>query len=188
MPTGALTWALETPTGHPFMNLVLIRMAAGTTTHFGNWIYRAHRGDLAASCSLDAKSVDQAIEGLRARRLIAPLELAADGEAWVCFPRKGVDLDTLAAQWRNPKKSRYSPPAPDVRLAVYRRDGFRCLHCGWAPEVPEGYDGSYALGDNTGRKRLELDHKTPRSAGGRSEPGNLQTLCGPCNSHKGAKV
>lgn len=83
-----------------------------------------------------------------------------------------------------------------VRLAVYTRDGFACLHCRWAPPIPEDYDGRYALGVTTydpirnhfGCRLLELDHIHPYSLGGKFEVSNLQTLCNSCNARKGAKV
>jgi len=62
------------------------------------------------------------------------------------------------------------PAIPDaVRQYVYDRDGRRCLHCGTT-------------------KALSLDHIHPYSLGGSDDPSNLQTLCRPCNSSKGAKV
>ncbi len=66
-----------------------------------------------------------------------------------------------------PRTRRHIPEA--VRLAVYARDGWKCLHC---PST-----------DN-----LSLDHIYPYSLGGSDEMDNLQTLCRPCNSRKGAKV
>lgn len=56
-----------------------------------------------------------------------------------------------------------------VRLAVYKRDGWACLSCG--------------TGDD-----LTLDHLLPWSLGGADTEDNLQTLCRPCNSRKGARV
>lgn len=59
---------------------------------------------------------------------------------------------------------------PDsIRFAVYLRDGYRCLHC----ETTEA---------------LSLDHIHPYSLGGADTIDNLQTLCRPCNSRKGARV
>jgi hypothetical protein len=82
-----------------------------------------------------------------------------------------------------------------IRLAVYRRGSFRCQHCLWAPEVPEGYDGRHALGelfvDGAGRARtrlLELDHVIPYVLGGKFEEDNLQALCNSCNARKGASL
>lgn len=56
-----------------------------------------------------------------------------------------------------------------LRMAVYERDGFTCLHCG-------------------GTENLSLDHIHPYSRGGEDTIENLQTLCRSCNSRKGARV
>lgn len=56
-----------------------------------------------------------------------------------------------------------------VRLAVYARDGWRCVTCG-------------ADGD------LTLDHIYPWSLGGPDTEQNLQTMCRSCNSRKGVTV
>ena len=61
------------------------------------------------------------------------------------------------------------PIPAGVRLAIYERDGWMCVTC--------------KSGDN-----LSLDHIIPWSLGGSDEFGNLQTMCRPCNSSKGARV
>lgn len=61
------------------------------------------------------------------------------------------------------------PIPPEVRFAVYSRDGWRCVFCG-------------------SRKRLTLDHVYPWSLGGPDTEDNLQTLCRSCNSRKGARI
>jgi hypothetical protein len=67
-------------------------------------------------------------------------------------------------------ESRARKQIPDeLRLYVYERDGFRCLTCG-------------------SRESLTLDHIHPFSLGGPDTVDNLQTLCRPCNSRKGARV
>lgn len=59
---------------------------------------------------------------------------------------------------------------PDsLRIKVYDRDGWACLHCGAS-------------------ESLSLDHIHPHSRGGEDTFENLQTLCRPCNSRKGARV
>lgn len=57
-----------------------------------------------------------------------------------------------------------------MRYEVLRRDGFRCVRCGRGRE-----DGV----------KLHVDHIKPVSRGGKSEMGNLQTLCEDCNCGKG---
>lgn len=77
-----------------------------------------------------------------------------------------------------------------MRLAVHTRDGFACLICGFAPPVPDGYTGRYALAEyDPGRARLlELDHIIPHALGGEFKLDNLQTLCNSCNARKGTKI
>jgi hypothetical protein len=62
---------------------------------------------------------------------------------------------------------RYIPA--DVKNAVWRRDGGRCVTCG-------------------SNERLEFDHIIPFSRGGSSTYRNVQLLCEPCNRGKGADV
>lgn len=77
-------------------------------------------------------------------------------------PRPGMTL------WRRDPADRTAID-PKVRAFVYERDGHKCLICEAADD-------------------LTLDHIWPWSRGGSDEPGNLRTLCRPCNSRKGAKV
>ncbi len=58
---------------------------------------------------------------------------------------------------------------PEMRWAVFRRDGYACLYCG-------------------SESNLSIDHVFPVSRGGDNHPDNLQTLCRDCNSRKGALV
>jgi len=55
------------------------------------------------------------------------------------------------------------------RLAIYARDGFRCVWCN--------------VGGNE-TARLTLDHLRPYSRGGSNEPDNLVTSCLSCNSRR----
>jgi len=52
-----------------------------------------------------------------------------------------------------------------VRLAVFRRDGYRCRECGLAG-------------------RLECDHVIPLQRGGSDDIGNMQALCRACHIEK----
>lgn len=55
------------------------------------------------------------------------------------------------------------------RQRILERDDFRCVSCGSTED-------------------LTLDHKVPRSRGGGHSDSNLQTMCRPCNSRKGARI
>lgn len=55
-----------------------------------------------------------------------------------------------------------------TRLAIYLRDGARCVYCGR-------------------RAPLTLDHVIPHSRGGANAAANLITACRPCNDRRGAR-
>jgi len=59
-----------------------------------------------------------------------------------------------------------------LRLKVLQRDNFKCVYCGASP----------ATNPNI---QLHIDHNIPFSKGGKTELGNLQTLCQNCNWGKG---
>jgi hypothetical protein len=75
--------------------------------------------------------------------------------------------DAKAAPKRSPRRKK--PIPGKLRWEVFKRDDFRCRHCGT-------------------RDDLAADHIHPESMGGPTTLGNLQTLCRPCNSRKGARV
>lgn len=58
---------------------------------------------------------------------------------------------------------------PEIRRAVFARDGHLCLLCGATED-------------------LTLDHIWPQVLGGEHTLENLRVLCRPCNSSKGARV
>jgi 5-methylcytosine-specific restriction endonuclease McrA len=64
---------------------------------------------------------------------------------------------------------RREPIPRAVRLAVFERDGGRCVECGSAFEI-------------------QYDHVIPVALGGAATVENLQILCAPCNRAKGAAV
>ena len=57
----------------------------------------------------------------------------------------------------------------ETRLAVWKRDGGRCVACG------ASFD-------------LQYDHVIPLALGGADTVENLQILCAPCNQEKGAAI
>ena len=57
----------------------------------------------------------------------------------------------------------------NLRAQVYARDGLRCVVCG-------------------STDRLTIDHIVPVSKGGTNDIDNLQSMCQPCNSSKGARM
>jgi 5-methylcytosine-specific restriction protein A len=61
-----------------------------------------------------------------------------------------------------------TPIPPELRWRVWERDNFTCQNCG-------------------SRKHLAVDHILAESKGGMMVLSNLQTLCGRCNSKKGAR-
>jgi HNH endonuclease len=61
------------------------------------------------------------------------------------------------------------PVPAHTRRAVFERDLYRCVRCGT-------------------HLALTLDHKIPVSKGGGNDAENLQTMCMPCNSQKGARA
>ena len=73
------------------------------------------------------------------------------------------------AQDGAPPAVRRDPIPRHVRLAVFERDGGRCVACGSAFE-------------------LQFDHVIPFSIGGAATVENLQVLCAGCNRAKGAAL
>jgi 5-methylcytosine-specific restriction endonuclease McrA len=73
-----------------------------------------------------------------------------------------------AAEWVAVRIGTRDPIPDRVRVSVYERDGWRCVECGSADD-------------------LTVDHIIPWSLNGPDKEENLRTLCGPCNSKKGAR-
>ena len=98
--------------------------------------------------------------------LLGPLELILHR---VRNPVPPSSPEEIAEQRR-----RNAPPIPRkrqaihqrLRWAIFKRDNYRCLRCGYDSE-------------------LEIDHIVPFSRGGTNHPSNLQTLCRRCNAKKG---
>lgn len=98
-----------------------------------------------------------------------PIAHWGDGNAGHLIQRFFDHLEALGYWRANPTESIYRKERipGQLRTQVYERDLYRCVHCGT-------------------HKDLSVDHIFPESRGGTLELANLQTLCRPCNSRKGA--
>ena len=111
-------------------------------------------------CALDALRV--AMERERGGRVsFAEVVKVLVREAGWAVRRNGANGEAL------PEPIPQHPVSSDLRWEIWERDNFTCQHCGT-------------------RRRLSIDHIKPQSFGGTDDPSNLQTLCKPCNSSKGA--
>ena len=70
-----------------------------------------------------------------------------------------------------PARRLYQAVPHKLRLAVLKRDGYRCVKCGAGAKVDKSV-------------RLEVDHIIAGSKRGPATMENLQTLCLPCNQGK----
>jgi diadenosine tetraphosphate (Ap4A) HIT family hydrolase len=84
------------------------------------------------------------------------------------FNRDLRNLREYYAQ-RQTQKQVFDKKFLEVRTAVLKRDGYRCVNCG-----------------QTGTE-LHVHHIIPRSEGGTNDLSNLVTLCGKCHSIQDAK-
>lgn len=84
------------------------------------------------------------------------------------IPKRHTDCyDCLNIFHGGGRKSYRKIPIPyELRIAVFKRDGFTCKHCG-------------------SKENLHADHIFPESKGGQATMENLQTLCKSCNCKKG---
>lgn len=70
-----------------------------------------------------------------------------------------------------PKAPRFT--SRQLRERLILEDGMKCQGCGWIPHHEE---------------YLEVDHKLPKSLGGKDAIGNRTLLCSPCNGTKGNRL
>lgn len=95
--------------------------------------------------------------------------------------KKSNKRTRISRKWHGAKWIR-----PEKRLAIYDRDSWCCVYCGWAEDAPcdgadRTYDGMIAYPNH-----LSLDHIKPVDHGGSNEPDNLVTCCHRCNSTRQA--
>lgn len=161
----------------------------------GTWFWRRYRfrvGTVAAVRALGARSLAGAERLQRAQPV--PL-LESDGRRWWWFRDsfywEDDDLSThdvmalvvererrkqrtlerahAALQREQVGAQRREPIPRELRLAVWQRDGGRCVECG------SDFD-------------LQYDHIIPFALGGATSTANLQLLCAGCNRAKGAAL
>jgi 5-methylcytosine-specific restriction endonuclease McrA len=75
---------------------------------------------------------------------------------------------TATKKLRSPSQPTGQWCRADLRLAIYLRDGFRCLYCCADLHSADPRD-------------ITLDHLTPKVDGGSNDPSNLVTACRSCN-------
>jgi 5-methylcytosine-specific restriction endonuclease McrA len=167
---------------------------AGFVTE-GAWLWKRHRfqaGRLAAPRPVGRQALVE-LEALQ-REQPVPL-IAAERRQWWWFRdcfyweddgltaadvmalvvdrerRKQRKLDSAHAALHQERNGgpRREPIPRAVRLAVWERDGGRCVECGSDFE-------------------LQYDHVIPFAMGGAATAGNLQLLCAGCNRAKGAAL
>lgn len=73
--------------------------------------------------------------------------------------------------WDSIERVERAKVSNELRQEIFERDGYTCVNCG-----------------STEKELLEIDHIKPISKGGKTEPGNLQTLCHDCNIRKGNDI
>jgi hypothetical protein len=81
----------------------------------------------------------------------------------------------FSARISEPLRTGRRTPGLRLRMRVLKRDRFRCVLCGASPSARETVE-------------LEIDHILPWSKGGKTNAGNLQTLCSDCNRGKSDRV
>jgi hypothetical protein len=159
----------------------------------GTWFWRRHRfttGSLAAERAISSRLM---VELEAAQREQPVWLIEAEGRRWWWFRdafytedddltagdvmalvaerelRKRRKLERAHAALRREGAPRRSPIPRELRLAVWDRDGGRCVECG-------------------GDFELQFDHVIPLALGGATSAENLQLLCAPCNREKGASL
>ena len=160
----------------------------------GTWFWKRHRfrtGKLVGSAGLRSRELAE-LEALQREQPVALIK--ADRRQWWwfrdCFyweddlsagdvmalvtererrKRRRLDRAHAVMQQELDGLPRREQIPREVKLAVWQRDGGRCVDCG-------------------GDFDLQYDHVIPLSMGGATSAKNLQLLCGDCNRAKGAAL
>ena len=121
-------------------------------------------------CTCGHLGSDHAVEGTS--HCYCGCEGFANGRSFRSCGHPADDDDCDRPRRRGKRGTRRRPAARRRKLPfrqVWDRDGWQCVTCGT-------------------HKDLTVDHITPLAVGGTDDFSNLQTMCRPCNSRKGARV
>jgi 5-methylcytosine-specific restriction endonuclease McrA len=120
-------------------------------------------------------ALDAAVEGgkMVIKRLMKQINRLAKDHAAIIEYRDRIEA--RYAKWlfdsypARRSRANYRISKIQLRLAVFHRDGHACVRC-------------------KSKENLTMDHIVPVKLGGSDDIENLQALCKPCNSSKGARA
>ena len=92
-------------------------------------------------------------------------------QKWIDSGNRRAETDASVEDQPAATRAHGRSPSLRLRWSVLQRDRFTCVSCGATPALRPG-------------TVLQVDHVVPFSRGGRTELGNLQTLCDRCNYGK----
>lgn len=128
-----------------------------------------HMTDLANICRMDLRNLQRGMRELLDEGVIEPNSGNRGGHGQPNSYIFNVDLIRSMSRQNKAQKLQSKYLKPQIRAAVFQRDGHQCRHC-------------------SAKSPLTIDHIIPQSKGGSDEICNLQTLCRSCNSKKGVRV
>lgn len=167
-----MTWAISH--NLPAMQKIVLLMMADHFDEFESGCFLSH-DLLAEDCGMNKRSVIRQIDKLVKAGLVTCIK-AKDCGGIKNTNKYSLNMDNVGGfkdGCENKDKAKPSSSKKKIssrlRLKVYARDNYACVHCGT-------------------NKDLTIDHIYPESKGGTKVFENLQTLCRSCNSRKGTKV
>lgn len=169
MPYQFCSLAFKANTGTPLAKLALIWIMQEVKTddapnglgYIDNLLF-----EMMAFCQCGREEAVEVLRLLERQQRISISKLP-EGNAWDMFFDVALPISTLPLSHR--KRIKASPDQTD-KLVV--ESNYRCPMCGH-----QSYNGDW-----------HVDHIIPRSKGGADVEENCQTICGPCNGKKAAKV
>jgi 5-methylcytosine-specific restriction endonuclease McrA len=154
----ATTWAFNQNQISCYQKIVLM-VLANFSDHRG--IFTNKNDDWKSYTCLPQYQIDYILEELEDRFLIS----IKDNEYTLLFTQEENQESPYRKQRNQADKILRNKT---LRKQVFERDNYTCQSCGV-------------------KENLTIDHIIPVSKGGSNHLDNLQTLCGSCNSKKGAK-